>query len=292
MDEPGEIFERHRRRLVGIAYRMLGSVAEAHDVVQDTYVRWHQTDRDAIRDEAAWLTTVCSRLALNRLNSARHQRESYVGTWLPEPFPMAEGAATTRLELDETVSCALLVVLERLSPNERATYLLHDVFDYPFDQIANMLGLSTENCRKLATRARQHIHDARPRFAASAHDLQRLLETFLQAAREGDLNALLAVLSPNAVLTADGGGKAVTIVQPLSGAEKIARFFIGVWNDHGHGGSLQFQCSWFNGAPGILVLEKGTVIAALSADVEDSHIARIYAVRNPDKLAHLQAANS
>src|SRR4030095_11294830 len=217
-------FEQHRGLLFSIAYRMLGSVADAEDAVQDAFIRWQRASEIDIRSPKAFLVTIVSRLCINHLQSARVQRESYVGEWLPEPLVTEPGSnPSTILQVDESVSMALLLLLERLTPEERAVFLLHEVFDYKHSEIAAALSLTEANCRQLLRRAQQHVHLARPRFRTPTREHAELLEGFYQAAGSGDMDRLLALLSSDVVLHTDGGGKAAALPLPLFGADKVAR---------------------------------------------------------------------
>ncbi|MBI2236157.1 MAG: RNA polymerase sigma factor SigJ [Magnetospirillum sp.] len=280
------IFEQHRRTLEGIAYRMLGTLAEAQDVVQDTYLKWREVDAAALQSPRAWLITVCSRTALNLLQSARRQRESYVGVWLPEPLPEQDSFdVAAKLEVDESVSVALLLALEALSPTERAAWLLHDVFDLEFDEVASILGMTPANCRQLASRARKRVREGRRRFQSSPEEHRRLLQAFFDAARQGCLERLTALLASNAELYADGGGKAEARADMLCGAAEIAMFFIEVFKNYAaREVAVRSLPSWFNGCPGLLVFEDGELATALTLEVEQGRVLRIFAVRNPDKL--------
>ena len=280
------IFEENRRTLEGIAYRMLGTLADARDVVQDTYLKWNEVDAATLRSPRAWLITVCSRKALNLLQSARQQREIYVGEWLPEPLP--EGPSFdlgARMELDESISIALLFVLEKLSPAERAAWLLHDVFDLGFDEIAAILGKTPENCRQLAARARKRVHEGRPRFQAKPEEHRKLLTAFFDAARDGSLEQLTALLSRNVELYADGGGRAEAAADMLCGAETVGAFFVDVFGKYAaQGVAIRPLLRWFNGLPGLLVFENEQLATALTLEVDQGRIGRIFAIRNPDKL--------
>lgn len=280
------IFEENRRTLEGIAYRMLGTLADARDVVQDTYLKWNEVDAATLRSPRAWLITVCSRKALNLLQSARQQRETYVGEWLPEPLP--EGASfdlSARMELDESISIALLFVLEKLSPAERAAWLLHDVFDLGFDEIAAILDKTPENCRQLAARARKRVHEGRPRFQATPDEHRKLLVAFFDAARDGSLEQLTGLLSSNVELYADGGGRAEALADMLCGAETVGAFFVDVFRKYAaRGVAIRPLPRWFNGLPGLLVFEDDQLATALTLEIDQGRIRRIFAVRNPDKL--------
>ncbi|WP_437991442.1 RNA polymerase sigma factor SigJ [Sorangium sp. So ce145] len=286
MDHRTRLFESHRPLLEGLAYRMLGTRADALDIVQETFLKWSQTDIDQIRDARAWLVTVCSRIALNTLQSARSRRETYVGTWLPEPLMEESRSPDEEPQIDETVSVALMHALERLTPNERAAFLLHDVFGYSFDEISALLGKESAACRKLASRARARVRDARPKFAASSTEHQRLLTAFLNAARAGRIDELRSLLAEGVELHADGGGKAETVTHVLRGADAVSTFFARVWSASAHpDGRYRFVVRWFNGSPGLLVHDGDRLIAAVSVIIDEGVIRGVYAHRNPEKLA-------
>src|SRR6266511_430031 len=218
------VFELHRGLLFSIAYRMLGSVADAEDAVQDAFIRWQRASAVDIRSPKAFLVTIVSRLCINHLQSARVQREAYVGEWLPEPLVTEPGSNAARiLEVDQSVSMALLLLLERLTPEERAVFLLHEVFDYKHAEIAAALNLSEANCRQLLRRAQQHVRLARPRFKAPTREHMELLERFYQAAGSGDMDRLMSLLSSDVVMHTDGGGRAAALMLPIYGPDKVAR---------------------------------------------------------------------
>jgi len=217
-------FESHRGALTGLAYRMLGSRAEAEDVVQDAYLRWHEADHDAIEEPRRYLGTIVTRLCLDRMKSARARREVYVGQWLPEPVVDETLDADTAGDIAHDLSVALMLVLERLSPLERASFLLHDVFGLDFTEVARTLGRGEAACRQLAARARAHIEEARPRFPASREEGARLAAAFAAAAQKGDVASLTKLLAEDAVLYSDGGGKRAAALNPIVGADKILRF--------------------------------------------------------------------
>lgn len=283
MEDSARIFEEHRRLLEGIAYRMLGTLADAQDVVQDTWLKWSRADTSAISEPRAWLVTVCSRLALDVMKSARRQRETYYGTWLPEPF-LDEHAMSPaeRHHIDDTVSMALMLALEKLSPAERATFLLHEVFGYRFEEIAGILGKSVAACRKLSSRARTAVRTTNPRFEATPGEHQRLLDAFFKAAYAGDAGKLKSLLAESVELHADGGGKVDTVAQVLHGADTVSAFFARVL--HPRRDQMRIVTRWFNGVPGVLVYENGQLVTALSLAIEAGAIHRIFALRNPDKL--------
>src|SRR5262245_5811886 len=276
---PDASFEPYRRRLVGLAYRMLGSMADAEDAVQETYLRWHQVDRDNVSDPKAFLMTTTTRVCLDMLNSARARREAYVGPWLPEPvLDTAALAPDTRTELAEDLSIALLLTLERLSPLERAAFLLHDVFDFSFNEVATALERSEAACRQLAARAREHVREVRPRGIAvpparsgeiDAKHAQ-LMSAFLAATRTGDLDALTQLLASDVRVMTDGGGKVPAALEVLDGADRAARFLVGVarkgWRE-----DFTLRFATINGIHGLIVdRPEGTVqTAALEIEGED-----------------------
>jgi RNA polymerase sigma-70 factor, ECF subfamily len=289
MESKTAVFEASRRVLEGIAYRMLGTLADAQDVVQDTYLQWLAVDEATVQSARSWLVTVCVRLCTNALGSARARRETYVGPWLPEPLTPVDDDAGVRFELDESISVALLVALEKLSPAERAAFLLHDVFDYDFDELAAILGKSNPACRKLASRARSAVRSQRPRPSVDPEEHRRIVAAFLSAIRQGELAQMEQVLSPSAHLYADGGGKVKTTV-PLFGAEAIAHFFVNLWRGYAAAGTpLSADAAWFNGAPGVLIFEGDQMTTALSFHIEGDRIEKIFAQRNPDKLVRFTA---
>jgi RNA polymerase sigma-70 factor, ECF subfamily len=277
--------EAARRHGFGVAYRMLGSVTEAEDVAQEAVLRLARAD-EPIDEPAAWITTAATRLSIDVLRSARVRRETYVGPWLPEP--LIDDAAADGAELADSLSQAFLVMLERLTPLERAAFLLRDVFDYSYPEIARIVVRSEPAARQLVARARKHLGAGRPRFDADERLRDRLLERFLAAAEEGDLEGLEALLAEDAILYSDGGGKAIAARRPICGAERIARFMARVTRKQHRLGLLARRLVRVNGQPGsILRAPDGAVFSVLSVDVADGRIQTIRVVRNPDKLAHL-----
>src|SRR3954471_17168070 len=275
----------HRGRLLGLAYRMLGSPSDAEDVVQDAYLRF--AGAQDIHNAEAFLVTVVTRLCLDRLKSARAQREVYVGPWLPEPVFDAEGlSAEAATELADDLSFALLLALDRLSPLERAAFLLHDVFETPFAEIAAMLDRSEAACRQLATRARRAVRDERPLPATTPDDHARLLMAFGEAVTSGNVARLADLLREDAVAITDGGGRKFAARNPILGADKVARFFIGLAaKNAGH--DIRVEPAVINGAFGALVYLDGEFDHTLSMAIDGTRIAAIYLVRNPDKLRHI-----
>ena len=274
-------FETHRSFLVGVAYRMLGSIAEAEDVVQDAYLRWTGADRAGVADSRAYLARVVSRLCLDRMKSAAARREQYVGMWLPEPV------VTPRSEpIADDLSVALLLTLERLSPLERAAFLLHDVFDMDYSAIADTLGRSEAACRQLAARARDHVRDQRPRFETSEETRARLADAFAAALATGDVEAFSRLLAEDAVVYSDGGGKRSAALKPLVGKDKIVRFFTGLARKHLYPQLHRADRVLINGLPGF-VLHTDEGVETLAFEIVGEQITTVYAIRNPDKLRHL-----
>jgi RNA polymerase sigma-70 factor, ECF subfamily len=281
-------FEAHRRALTGLAYRMLGSRAEAEDVVQDAYLRWHASDRAAIDEPRRYLGTVVTRLCLDRMKSARARREFYVGQWLPEPVVDEAFDDETAGDLAHGISVALMLVLERLSPLERASFLLHDVFGLDFAEVSRALGRSQAACRQLAARGREHIAAGRPRFPASSEDGRRLAAAFQQAAVSGDVHALVQILARDVVLYSDGGGKRIAALNPIFGREKVLRFLDGVSRKNAGFATVEVRDATVNGLPGFVVRGEDGAIDTMAFECRDCCITAIYITRNPDKLRHVQ----
>ncbi|WP_112137419.1 RNA polymerase sigma factor SigJ [Glycomyces dulcitolivorans] len=274
-------YEELRPRLVGVAYGLLGSVAEAEDVVQDAWLRLQRTDIDAIEDLTGWLVTTTSRLALDVLRSARVRRETYVGPWLPEPVATAPDPADA-VGLADSLSWAMLVVLETLSPAERAAFVLHDVFGLTFDEVATALGRTPASCRKLASRAREHVETRKPRFDVDPEEHRHVVEAFSRAVVSGDVDSLTALLDPAAVLTSDGGGIVRAARNPIRGAEKVARFLAGVTAMYV---DFEHRVTSVNGGPALLTVVGGEVGGITILGIaEDGRIVAVDMVRNPDKL--------
>lgn len=287
-------FEERRPSLLRLGYRMLGSVAEAEDVVQEAWLRWNAADRRTVGNPHAFLTTVVTRLCLDHLKSARARRETYVGAWLPEP--LIEAGPFTDPGLDgfgggdgvaDDLSVALMLTLERLSPLERAAFLLHDVFDLDFDAVAKVLGRTNVACRRLAARARTHVRASPQRYNASTVAGEALARAFAVASRSGDVATLQALLTEDVVMMSDGGGKRPAAINPLYGSDKVARFFAGLVHKFGFGPVQPLQIVRINGLPGFVSVENGGVLQTTALEIRDGRIAGIYIVRNPDKLAHV-----
>lgn len=290
-----EPFDRHRRLLFGVAYQMLGSVADAEDVVQDAWLRWSATDRSDVEDARAYLVTITSRLALDRLGSARARREAYVGPWLPEPLltePSTTDGPEDAAELGEQVSLALLVVLETLSPVERAVFVLREVFGLPAAEVAAVLGRSEAAVRQLAHRAREHVEARRPRFDADRRAQREVTERFLAAAVGGDVEGLLAVLSPGVVLVSDGGGRVTAARRPIEGTDKVARFLAAVGPQGAGMPDLRVELAEVNGAPAVVAWTDDGPFMALQLVVADGLVQQVFYVANPDKLRGVAAGGS
>lgn len=287
-DDAALDFDRHRSHLTGLAYRMLGSVAESEDIVQNAYLRWHDVDRHTVDNPKAYLSRVVTRLCLDRLKEARHRRETYVGEWLPEPVVDRASSATPPMEdMAHDLSFALRLALERLSPLERAAYLLHDIFDMSFDEVAATLGRNTAACRQLAARARRRVHDGRPRFSVTRDEGEEIAEAFLTASRSGDTAGLGHLLAEAATLHSDGGGHKRAALRPIVGADKICRFFAGLARKAEGATPLWLKRLTINGLPGWVTVERDGTLQTTAVEVVDGRIAAIYVVRNPAKLDHL-----
>ena len=290
MDSPHDAFHALRPRLMAIAYRMLGSRADAEDIVQDAWLRWQATDLAAVQSTEAWLVSVTTRLCIDRLRSARALRDQYKGPWLPEPViePVSpERTPEQMVELAGDVSVAFLAVLERLSPEERAALLLHDVFDVDYDEIASLLERNEAACRQLVHRARTRVREERPRVTVTREAHQTLLQRFMDATRSGNRETLTALFAADARFVADGGGKVLSVLKELHGAARIVRFFEVV--AHRIGPRLSYRHAIVNGEPGLLRYVDGRFDAAISLITDGDRIHACYIVRNPDKLGQIPA---
>jgi RNA polymerase sigma-70 factor (ECF subfamily) len=286
VDSKLKIFNQFRPKLQGVAYRMLGSRADAEDVLQEAYLRWHKTELAQLRSPEAWLVTVVTRLSVDRLRAARSERETYFGEWIPEPLVESHApSADQTIEMAGDLSIAFLVVLERLSPEERAAFLLHDVFDFDYSEIAPILGKRQDACRQIVSRARQRVRKDRPRFEVSRTAHLQLLERFMDATRSGDRDALMALFSEDVTLTSDGGGKVSSINRVLHGAKPVTRLLHGIARHFGP--KMSFELANINGVAGILRFFDGQLESATSLVTDGQHIIEIYSVRNPDKLSDI-----
>ena len=279
-----DAFEPVRGRLFGLAYRMLGSRADAEDVVQEAYVRWHQSDRDVIRNAEAWLVTTATRLAIDRLRALKTEREAYTGPWLPEPIMQnTPPSPDTHLELASDLSLAFLVLLERLGPEERAAFLLHEVFDFGYPEIASVLDKSEDASRQIVHRARTRVRSARKRFDVTEAAKANLLRKFTEAMKARDEQTLLSLFTPDATWTADGGGRAAASPHPILGAERIARLVIGFQHRLQSDGATM-ELVDVNGETGLLVRVDGRILGIMAIESDGERIHAVYAVVNPDKL--------
>jgi RNA polymerase sigma-70 factor, ECF subfamily len=281
-EDAAAVFDPLRPRLIRIAYRMLGSVADAEDMVQEAFLRWLDADRDAVREPEAYLRRVVTRLCLDYLKSARHRRETYVGPWLPEPVvETAEG------EIDD-VTLPLMMALERLSPLERAAFLLHDVFGVSFEEIAETIGRDSAACRQLASRARTHVRAARPRFDVPREHGLEIATAFFEATRNGD--ALRTLLAADVTSYSDGGGKRAAARVPVVGFDRVVAFLAALAHVYARRRSRLVRYGLINGLPGFVTIEGDDTLQTTALEIADGRIAAIYMMRNPDKLRHLGEA--
>ncbi|MCR9267926.1 MAG: sigma-70 family RNA polymerase sigma factor [Alphaproteobacteria bacterium] len=272
-------FEPLRPGLTRVAYRMLGSVADAEDIIQDAFLRWLRTDRDSVREPAAFLRRTVTRLCLDQLKSARRRRETYIGPWLPEPVFDPEPV--------DDVTLPLMLALERLSPLERAAFLLHDVFGQDYDEIARTLDREATACRQLAARARRHVREARPRYQLDQEQGMALADAFFQASRQGDLTALGRLLADDVSVHSDGGGKRPAALRVIAGVNAVMDLFQRLLARHGPQASQRLLSGYINGLPGFVTQEPDGELQTTALDIENGRITAIYVMRNPDKLRHL-----
>jgi RNA polymerase sigma-70 factor, ECF subfamily len=272
-------FDPLRPKLMRVAYRMLGSVADAEDVVQEAFIRWMGADRNEVREPEAFLRRTVTRLCLDQLKSARRQRETYVGPWLPDPV--------LEVEEEEDITLPLMLALERLSPLERAAFLLHDVFGLEFEEVATTIQRDPAACRQLAARARTHVREARPRFQVDKQHGLELAQAFFTASRSGDMKALAAMLTADVSVHTDGGGKRPAATRPIFGFDAVMKFQQSLAVHFAKNGSKLVRAAFVNGLPGVITLEADGELQTTALDIEDGKIAAIYVVRNPDKLRHL-----
>ncbi|MDP1625633.1 sigma-70 family RNA polymerase sigma factor [Parvibaculum sp.] len=284
------IFERHRGRAFAVAYRILGSASDAEDAVQEAWLRWRGTDTAGIRNPEAWLVTTVARLAIDQLRTARARRETYIGPWLPEPIVSAaresDPTPEDRLSLADDISMALLHVLERLAPEERAAFLLHDAFDYDYGELAALLGKSEAACRQTVSRARRRVQETHPRFDTSAREHARLAAAFSAAISSADPQALIACFTEDVVFYSDGGGKAIAALNPIHGADHVMRFFFGILKKRPE--ALNARPALVNGLPGFVMTEGETIHSTLGFAITGGKISALYMMRNPDKLGRVE----
>jgi RNA polymerase sigma-70 factor (ECF subfamily) len=273
-------FDPLRPKLMRVAYRMLGAVADAEDVIQEAFIRWMKADRDEVLEPEAFLRRTVTRLCLDQLKSARRQRETYIGPWLPDPVLEEEGK-------EEDVTLPLMLALERLSPLERAAFLLHDVFGLGFEEVAATIQRDPAACRQLATRARTHVREARPRFQVDKRRGLELAEAFFAASRSGDMKALGAMLAADVSVHANGGGKRPAAIEPIVGFDAVMKVHEYLAVQFKKNGSKLVRAGFVNGLPGFITLEADGELQTTALEIEDGKVAAIYVVRNPDKLKHL-----
>jgi RNA polymerase sigma factor (sigma-70 family) len=287
MDNHTAYFQKQRSRLLGLAYRMLGTPADAEDVLHDAWMRWHAQDKESLDDPEAWLVAVTTRLALDRLRHAKVERAHYTGPWLPEPLVETSEQPEEQAEHAETLTLSFLALLERLSAEERAAFLLNEVFDYSHAETAAMLGITEENCRQRVHRARQRLREDRPRFTSDAQTQRRLLEHFATALEQPTKENLCALLAADAVHVADGGGAVTATLRPLHGAERIARLYLQIFRkeqDH----QVYRQLQMLNGAPALLTWADGKLVTVMWIECNAEKIVSIQVLRNPSKLVRLE----
>lgn len=286
MDPQTALFQQHRPRLFGLAYRMLGTPSDAEDALHDAWLRWHAQDTAALDDPEAWLVTITTRIALDRLRRAKTERAHYTGPWLPEPLVSESEAPDIALERDETISMSFLLLLERLSPEERAAFLLREVFDYSHAEAAQMLDISEDSCRQRVHRAKLRLREGRPRFSVDAQAQQRLLQRFVAAMERPDLETLRALFAEDAVHIADGGGIVRATLHPLQGADRLARLYLQISLNQGSE-RTRYTMQPLNGAPAVLTWVDGALATAMWIECDGERIVAIHALRNPEKLARL-----
>ena len=288
MDSQTELFQQHRPRLFGLAYRMLGTSADAEDVLHDAWLRWHTQDSNALDDAEAWLVTVTTRLALDRLRRAKTERAHYPGPWLPEPLTAQSEQPDAQVEQAESLTMSFLLLLERLNAQERAAFLLREVFDYSHAEAAAMLGIGEDACRQRVHRAKTKLREGRPRQSVNANTQRRLLERFAQALQQPDMETLRALFAEDALHVSDGGGVVTATLHPLHGAERLARLYLQIaLQQRKHG--VHHQLHQLNGAPALLSWDGDTLISASWIDDDGEHITAIHALRHPEKLARIAA---
>jgi RNA polymerase sigma-70 factor (ECF subfamily) len=288
MDPKTALFQQHRPRLFGLAYRMLGTPSDAEDVLHDAWLRWHAQDTAGLDAPEAWLVTVTTRLALDRLRRAKTEREHYTGPWLPEPLVPDAEYPEAELERGETINLSFLLLLERLSPEERAAFLLHEVFDYSHAEAASILGIAEDACRQRVHRARTRLREGRPRFSVDAQAQRRMLERFVAAMAQPSLESLRALFAEDAIQISDGGGVVRASLRPLYGAERLARLYLQVASNLS-GYAPRYELTTLNGAPALLMWTGSTLSSVVWVECDDERITAIHGLRHPGKLARLLA---
>jgi RNA polymerase sigma factor (sigma-70 family) len=288
MDPSTALFQQHRPRLFGLAYRMLGTPSDAEDVLHDAWLRWHAQDTNALDDPEAWLITVTTRIALDRLRRAKTERAHYPGPWLPEPLAPDAEQPEAELERGETITLSFLLLLERLNPEERAAFLLHEVFDYSHAEAAAILGIAEDACRQRVHRAKARLREGRPRFSVDAMAQQRMLERFVAAMAQPSMESLRALFAEDAIQISDGGGVVRATLRPLYGAERLARLYLQVAHNLGRY-DARYEMTTLNGAPALLMWAAGTLSSVIWVECDGEHITAMHGLRHPGKLARLLA---
>ncbi|MGC1548914.1 MAG: RNA polymerase sigma factor SigJ [Rhodanobacter sp.] len=288
MDPQTALFQQHRQRLFGLAYRMLGTPTDAEDVLHDAWLRWHAQDANTLDDPEAWLVTVTTRIALDKLRKAKTERAHYTGPWLPEPLIADEEQPEAQFERSESLNLSFLTLLERLSAEERAAFLLHDVFDYSHAEAAAMLGISEDACRQRAHRAKQRLRDHRPRFTYAPETQQRLLEKFMQALQQPTPEVLKELFAEDAVHLSDGGGVVRAALRPLHGNERLARLYMSVAKRYRESHAVH-RLQWLNGAPALLTWIDAALVSVSWIETDGERIVGIHTLRHPEKLARIES---
>ncbi|MFC5525198.1 RNA polymerase sigma factor SigJ [Rhodanobacter ginsengisoli] len=288
MDPKTALFQQHRQRLFGLAYRMLGTPGDAEDVLHDAWLRWNAQDTAALDDPEAWLVTVTTRLSLDRLRRARTERAHYTGPWLPEPLVPSAEQPEAELERSETITLSFLLLLEQLSPEERAAFLLHEVFDYSHAEAASILGIAEDACRQRLHRARARLREGRPRFNVDATAQQRMLERFVAAMAQPSMEALRALFAEDAIQISDGGGVVRATLRPLYGAERLARLYLQIARNLGRG-AARYEMTTLNGAPALLMWAGDALSSVIWVECDGERITAMHGLRHPGKLARLAA---
>jgi len=289
MDPHTALFQQHRPRLFGLAYRMLGTPSDAEDVLHDAWLRWHAQDADALDDPEAWLVTVTTRIALDRLRRAKTERAHYPGPWLPEPLAAESEQPEAQLERAESLTLTFLLLLERLSAEERAAFLLREVLGVDYAELARVLDRSEAACRQMVHRARERVRSERPRFQVSPESKHELLERFVRALEHEDRDALLAIVAPDATFISDGGGRVRAARRIIQGAPRVVRMLLGIqrkWGD------VRDTIAWLNGEPALVSHRGDQLVSTTSFDVDGDRIVGFYRVLNPEKLKGIQAAHA
>jgi len=286
-----EIFELHRPKLVGLAYRITGSIMEAEDITQEIFLKWSTTDQKKIHSPYSWLMKVATRMSLDYLKSARVQRESYIGPWLPEPFITDYNTPEDEHELDQSITMALLVLLEQLAPGERAVFILHDLFHFNFDEIGKILGKTGPSCRKLASRARGKINREVIPENSNKSDYVEIVSAFFNAVKKGDVNKLTTLLKDDVIIHVDGGGKVTAALKILKGQQTITTFLVNVVTPSFNGmdsDKIEISYLWFNGSPGFVIWSNSKPVSAFNFEIQEHKIKKVHVLRNPDKLKFFQ----